>query len=138
VRSTFPVSSRIPRAAVVSFKDIPDERTMASVVAEARAGVGWTMTYVSLKPEMMQTLIDGLTSYATTALEARDAVVSANTYEDSPTDLISFSDDLGTSCANLTVSVVVAGPGLRRMLRLMFIASYFRYIKQLKMNGVFQ
>ena len=59
------------------------------------------MTYVSLKPEMMQTLIDGLTSYATTALEARDAVVSANTCGDSPTDLISFSDDLGTSCANL-------------------------------------
>ena len=43
----------------------------------------------------------------------------------------------GTICAILTVSVVVAGPGLRRMLRWMFMI-YSRYIKQLKTNGVFQ
>ena len=45
------------------------------------------MAYVSLDPDALQTLIDGLKGYATTAITNRDDAVNVNAYEDSPTSL---------------------------------------------------
>ena len=59
------------------------------------------MAYVSLDPDALQTLIDGLKGYATTAITNRDDAVNVNTYEDSPTSLTDFSDVVGLHCASL-------------------------------------
>ena len=59
------------------------------------------MAYVSLDPDALQTLIDGLKGYATTAITNRDDAVNVNTYEDSPTSLTDFSDIVGLHCASL-------------------------------------
>ena len=59
------------------------------------------MAYVSLDPDALQTLIDGLKGYATTAITNRDDAVNVNTYEDSPTSLADFSDIVGLHCASL-------------------------------------
>ena len=59
------------------------------------------MAYVSLDPDALQTLIDGLKGYATTAIINRDDAVNVNTYEDSPTSLTDFSDIVGLHCASL-------------------------------------
>ena len=59
------------------------------------------MAYVSLDPDTLQTLIDGLKGYATTAITNRDDAVNVNTYEDSPTSLTDFSDIVGLHCASL-------------------------------------
>lgn len=59
------------------------------------------MAYVFLDPDALQTLIDGLKGYATTAITNRDDAVNVNTYEDSPTSLTDFSDVVGLHCASL-------------------------------------
>ncbi|WP_315129360.1 DUF6571 family protein [uncultured Actinomyces sp.] len=59
------------------------------------------MAYVSLDPDALQTLIDGLKGYATTAITNRDDAVNVNAYEDSPTSLTDFSDIVGLHCASL-------------------------------------
>ena len=59
------------------------------------------MAYVSLDPDALQTLIDGLKGYATTAITNRDDAVNVNAYEDSPTSLTDFSDVVGLHCASL-------------------------------------
>ena len=59
------------------------------------------MAYVFLDPDALQTLIDGLKGYATTAITNRDDAVNVNTYEDSPTSLTDFSDIVGLHCASL-------------------------------------
>ena len=59
------------------------------------------MAYVFLDPDELQTLIDGLKGYATTAITNRDDAVNVNTYEDSPTSLTDFSDIVGLHCASL-------------------------------------
>ena len=59
------------------------------------------MAYVSLDPDALQRLIDGLKGYATTAITNRDDAVNVNTYEDSPTSLTDFSDIVGLHCASL-------------------------------------
>ena len=59
------------------------------------------MAYVFLDPDALQTLIDGLKGYATTAITNRDDAVNVNAYEDSPTSLTDFSDVVGLHCASL-------------------------------------
>ena len=59
------------------------------------------MAYVSLDPDALQTLVDCLKGYATTAITNRDDAVNVNAYEDSPTSLTDFSDIVGLHCASL-------------------------------------
>ena len=59
------------------------------------------MTYVYLDADGLQTLINNLSTYATTTLTNKESVSNTNTNNSSPTDLTTFNNTLGTKQGEL-------------------------------------
>ena len=59
------------------------------------------MTYVYLDADGLQTLINNLSTYATTTLTNKESVSNTNTNNSSPTDLTTFNNTLVTKQGEL-------------------------------------